>query len=181
MRPGTHTLYEGIRRLEPGGALLLDRHGTRMKRYWTPRFQEPLERGEVELARETRAVLDLAVRRRLDSQGTTGLLLSGGLDSASVAAIAASHGSARLHAYSGVFPEHPAVDESVLIGNLTRTLGLPETVAEVRAGGPAGKRARIPGDLAGTAARLGRLLDAAADAGGQRGRRAGAARRRRGR
>ena len=43
-RPGTATLYAGIRRLKPGAVLLLDRDGVREERYWAPRFEEPLER-----------------------------------------------------------------------------------------------------------------------------------------
>jgi asparagine synthase (glutamine-hydrolysing) len=134
-RPGPHTLYTGVRRLNPGSALLLDRHGARERRYWAPRFAEPLEMSPPELAQHMRTALDRAVARRIDTGGRTGVLMSGGLDSASVAAIAAEQAPGQVRAYAGVFPEHPAVDESSLICELRDTLGLPGMNAEVRPGG----------------------------------------------
>jgi asparagine synthase (glutamine-hydrolysing) len=134
-RPGAATLYAGVRRLSPGSVLLLDRQGVREERYWAPRFAEPLELSMPQLGERTRAALELAVRRRIDPDGETGVLMSGGLDSASVAAVAAAHAPGRVSAYAGVFPEHPAVDESGLIDELREALGLPGASAEVRAGG----------------------------------------------
>jgi asparagine synthase (glutamine-hydrolysing) len=134
-RPGAATLYAGIRRLNPGSVLLLDRHGAREERYWAPRFAEPLELAMPELAERMRAALECAVRRRIDRDGETGVLMSGGLDSASVAALAAAQAPGWVSAYAGVFPEHPAVDESGLIDELRVALALPGISAEVRAGG----------------------------------------------
>jgi asparagine synthase (glutamine-hydrolysing) len=135
LRPGSATLYAGVRRLNPGAMLLLDRDGVREEPYWQPRFAEPLGESEPQLSQEMRAELDRAVRRRIDPDGLTGVLMSGGLDSSSVAAVASTQAPGRVAAYSGVFPEHPAVDESMLIDELRRTLDLPGITAEVRAGG----------------------------------------------
>ena len=134
-RPGAATLYAGVRRLNPGSVLLLDRHGAREESYWTPHFAEPLDLPVSQLARQVRAALDCAVRRRIDTDGATGVLMSGGLDSASVAAVAAAQASGRVSAYAGVFPEHPAADESSLIEELRGALALPGMTAEVRSGG----------------------------------------------
>ncbi len=134
-RPGSATLYAGIRRLNPGAVLLLDRAGVREESYWAPRFREPLSGSEPQLAAQTRATLDRAVGRRIASEGLTGVLMSGGLDSSSVAAVAATQAPGRVAAYSAVFPEHPAVDESGLIEELRDTLHLGGITAEVRAGG----------------------------------------------
>ncbi|HLM86621.1 MAG TPA: asparagine synthase-related protein [Solirubrobacteraceae bacterium] len=134
-RPGSATLYAGIRRLNPGAMLLLDRGGMREEPYWTPRFSEPLDASEPQLATRMRAGLDRAVGRRIAADGMTGVMMSGGLDSASVAAVAATQAPGRVSAYSAVFPEHPAVDESALIEELRGTLGLGGVTAEVRAGG----------------------------------------------
>lgn len=135
-RPGAATLYEGVRRLNPGSVLLLDHQGAREQVYWAPRFGEPLDLPAPELAVRVRSELGRAVRRRLDGDGETGVLMSGGLDSAAVAAVAVAEGEpGRVSAYSGVFPEHPRVDESKLIAELRDALGLPGVDAEVRAGG----------------------------------------------
>ena len=135
-RPGSATLYEGVRRLDPGAALHLGRHGARERAYWAPRFYEPVEQPVDELALELRGALERAVGRRLDPGESTAILMSGGLDSSAVAALAARAGApGRVSAYSAVFPEHPAVDESSLIEELRSVLRLPGITAEVRPGG----------------------------------------------
>jgi asparagine synthase (glutamine-hydrolysing) len=74
------------------------------------------------------------VRRRAAGTGTA-VLMSGGLDSASVAALAARAAGTGALACSATFPEHPAVDESELIAELRVALGLGGVAAEVRCGG----------------------------------------------
>jgi asparagine synthase (glutamine-hydrolysing) len=130
-RPGTGTLYEGVERLAPGETLGFGPRGVSRERYWEPRFQEPLELSPGEWAERVREGLRVAVERRLDPEAGTGVLLSGGLDSASIAAV----GADSLSACSGVFPDHPQADEAELIGELRAALGLGGLVAEVRPGG----------------------------------------------
>ncbi len=135
-RPGSGTLYEGIRRLNPGSVLLLSREGAREERYWIPRFAEPLDLPLAELSGRVRGSMAQAVERRLDKEGVTGVLMSGGLDSSSVAAMATTRAQpGRVTAYSAEFPDHPAVDESELIAQLRSALGLGGATAEVRCGG----------------------------------------------
>jgi len=134
-RPGAGTLYAGIRRLNPGCMLLLGEHGVREERYWNPAFREPKEDSRQRVAEQVRAELDRSVRRRISPDGPTGVMMSGGLDSASVAAVAAIRAAGGIQAFSAVFPEHPAVDEAPLIAQLRDRLGLGGILAEVRAGG----------------------------------------------
>jgi asparagine synthase (glutamine-hydrolysing) len=135
LRPGTATLFEGISRLPAGTILHLRSTGPREERYWRPRYVEPLSDEPGRLAETFRASLDLAVDRRLARQGRTCVLMSGGLDSSSVAAVAAALAPGAVDACSAAFPEHPAVDESELIELLRGTLGLSGITAEVRSGG----------------------------------------------
>jgi asparagine synthase (glutamine-hydrolysing) len=134
-RPGSATLYEGIRRLNPGSALHLTRDGASERAYWTPRFRQPLDGSSTDLAELVGDALECAVRRRTSRVEPTGVLMSGGLDSASVAAVAAGSAPGRVAAYSAVFPEHAAVDESALVAELRGRLALPGVTAEVRPGG----------------------------------------------
>jgi asparagine synthase (glutamine-hydrolysing) len=138
-RPGEGTLYEGVRRLPAGGMLVLERPraGARARahRYWMPAYEEPLDRGEPDLDVGLREAIGHAVGRRLASSGQTGVLMSGGLDSATVAALAAAQRPGGVLPCSGVFPDRPAVDESALIGQLRSALGLAGITAQVRAGG----------------------------------------------
>ena len=134
-RPGTRTLYEGVHRLEPGGMVILDRRGFRRRRYWSPCFEPPLELPTDELAEPLREGLERAVERRIGASGATAVTMSGGLDSSSVAAVCAARAPDRVLACSAVFPEHPEADESELIEELRRTLGVAGVVATVRPGG----------------------------------------------
>jgi asparagine synthase (glutamine-hydrolysing) len=134
-RPGPGTLYAGIRRLEPGGVVRFGPSGIREELYWTPRFQAPVDAAGSDVSGVVREAIDLAVKRRLSRSGVTGVLMSGGLDSATVAAVASAHAPDSVAAYCGVFPEHRAVDESELIDQLRGSLRLPGVIAAVRAGG----------------------------------------------
>ena len=138
-RPGNGTLYEGVRRLDPGTALLLEGDGTREVSYWSPRFTEPLDLSADELSDRVQGSIAQAVARRLEKDGVTGVLMSGGLDSSSVAAMASTQAPpGTVSAYAAEFPEHPAVDESELIAQLRGALGLAGVTAEVRTGGVLG-------------------------------------------
>lgn len=134
-RPGTDTLYSGVRRLSPGAALTFEGARAREARYWTVSFREPLALPPEQLAARVRESLELAVRRRVAPEGRTGVLMSGGLDSSSVAALCAQQAGERALACSAKFPDHPAADETALIGELLDRLALPAIGAEVRSGG----------------------------------------------
>jgi asparagine synthase (glutamine-hydrolysing) len=128
--PADHTLYEGVRRVQAGCAVRLGGASVAF-RYWDPAPAASLAGGPDENAGALRAALARAVDRRR-APGAEGVLLSGGLDSGAVAALAARRG--RPTSYSATFPEHPSVDESQLIDGLTGELGLPNVRIRVRAG-----------------------------------------------
>jgi asparagine synthase (glutamine-hydrolysing) len=135
--PGDRTLYRGVQRLPAGHLLRLDRGGIRASRYWTPRYRGTLRGSRDELATGLREVLTEAVRRRLMPEDRTGVLLSGGLDSSSVAAVAMRLVDPELRprtAYSAVFPRHPSTDESGLIASLARDLRFDPVWMEVNGG-----------------------------------------------
>lgn len=133
--PEGRTLYEGVRRLGAGTLLTLDRSGIEVRRYWAPRFDGTASLSRPEAARAARAELAAAVRRHVPDATPAGVLLSGGLDSSSVAALAreAANGSAP-RGYSAVFPDHPSIDESSLIDDAVTALGMTASRVEVRGG-----------------------------------------------
>jgi asparagine synthase (glutamine-hydrolysing) len=134
-RPEMRTLFSGIRRLQPAGMLLLDKRGVRETRYWRPRFEDSLELAPEQVSARLREAIELAVDRQMAATGRTGVLMSGGLDSSSIAAVGAARAPRRVYAYAGTFPEHPAVDESELIAELRQALRLPGATARVLPGG----------------------------------------------
>jgi asparagine synthase (glutamine-hydrolysing) len=119
------TLYEGVRRLEGGQLLRLRNDRWQRERYWKPRYAAPTRFQPAEAVAELRSSLARAVGGRISTKGPTGLLLSGGLDSSAVAAVACRvRGSEDLTAYSLVYPDHPESDESSFIDQLVAVLGV---------------------------------------------------------
>lgn len=138
--PDDRTLFEGIRRVRHGHFLTAAGTSIAADPYWEPpdpAFQasRPAPRSEVHAAAErVREQLEIAVGRR--RHGPTGVLLSGGLDSSSVAAVGVRAVSppAVTRAYSAVFPAHPSADEAALIALTSEDLGIDSVRARVRAG-----------------------------------------------
>ncbi len=121
------TMWDGVRRLEGGNLVRLAGDRWQTVQYWSPRYEEP-ERIDVhEATSRLGDALDRAVRGRMDPAGTTGVLLSGGLDSSTVAAFARrlDPSAGPLKAYTHVYPEHPEMDESRLVALTADTLGIP--------------------------------------------------------
>ena len=108
------TLLPGLMRVPPAHALVADRKGARLHRYWqlTPGRALPRDADFAACARELRDRLDAAVRRRLGDGEEVGSHVSSGLDCGSVAVLAARHlakRGARLHAYTLVPAPHPGL------------------------------------------------------------------------
>ncbi|MGH2952017.1 MAG: asparagine synthase-related protein, partial [Solirubrobacterales bacterium] len=125
--PEDRTLYERIHRLEPGHFARLGGKAWTTHEYWSPRPTATLSGSFTEHAGLLRDALTEAVGRRCAPDARTGVMLSGGLDSSSVAALAArtlepTQRPAR--AYSATFPRHPSADESSLIQLVTDPLAL---------------------------------------------------------
>lgn len=77
------TPYAEVRRVPAANALVVDRAGTRLVRYWEPPRVE--EKGSIaDHAARVRAALDEAVRGCCEGETRVGIHLSGGLDSSSL-------------------------------------------------------------------------------------------------
>lgn len=115
------TLYSGIRRLPAAHLVELDAGGWREPhRYWSPRYAPPGRVGAADAAEAVRDGLSRAVGRCMEGSRSPALMLSGGFDSAAVAATAGRP----LPAYSAVFPHEPAVDESERVARVREWLAL---------------------------------------------------------
>jgi asparagine synthase (glutamine-hydrolysing) len=124
--PSGQTLFAGVRRLQPGERLVLSNAGHRIEAYWRPRFAETLSGSREQLAAQLRDAAFAAVDRAAAGPGRVGLRLSGGLDSACVAAgLAAREGDAPAPlALAAVFPTEAATDERELIEATAAQAGL---------------------------------------------------------
>ncbi|GMU55479.1 MAG: hypothetical protein AMXMBFR33_46250 [Candidatus Xenobia bacterium] len=101
----TTTFYEEIHRLPPAHTLVVDPAGIRLQRYWRLDPQRELRFADPnDYVEGFRQVFGEAVRCRLAGSHQAGLLLSGGIDSAAIAAVASDTGRP-LRTYSAVAGE----------------------------------------------------------------------------
>lgn len=125
------TLFAGVSSVRAGHCLRVEPGSVHARRYWSPSFRPALRGSPAEQAGPLRAALEVAVSRRHRPTGS-GVLLSGGLDSSTVAGLAARQG--RIGAYSAVFPDYPNLDEAALIDQTVAMLGIESTRIVVRGG-----------------------------------------------
>ena len=119
---GDRTVIDGISKLPPAHYLRLQGDTLTVTKYWDV-LPTAGAGGTAEWLSELRARLDTAVEASLVSDVPVGLMLSGGLDSSAIAALAVQHVDARaLTAYSVSFglPD----DESEVAARLAQDLGI---------------------------------------------------------
>ncbi len=88
MRTPGHGVFRGVSELPAGHRAVFGRSGARVEAYWTLRSREH-EDGFEDTVLRVRGLLEDAVTRQLVADVPVGVLLSGGLDSSGVAALAA--------------------------------------------------------------------------------------------
>jgi asparagine synthase (glutamine-hydrolysing) len=106
--PAPLTIFREVRKLPPGHVLVWEDGKTRLERYARPApvpEQELRADDEAELVEELRARLRDSVRAHLVSDVPVGVLLSGGVDSAALAALAAQETAEPLRTFSIGFEE----------------------------------------------------------------------------
>jgi asparagine synthase (glutamine-hydrolysing) len=110
--PGPETIFVGVEKLPPGHALSLGCDGIRCEFvHWRPDFlhsEEGLQ--DDEWLEKIESALETAVKRRLVADVPVGALLSGGVDSSLVTAMAAKL-AGKIQTFS-VATEDPQLDES---------------------------------------------------------------------
>jgi asparagine synthase (glutamine-hydrolysing) len=100
-RPGD-AVFRGLREVRPGWIVRVDRTGTHHRRYWQLESRPHTDSPE-QTVRTVRELLEDAVTRQLVADVPLGALLSGGLDSSALCALAAAGRSAehgKLSTYS---------------------------------------------------------------------------------
>ncbi|MBI5509077.1 MAG: asparagine synthase (glutamine-hydrolyzing) [Deltaproteobacteria bacterium] len=104
--PGDQSLFDGVRKLPPGGRLVWTEGVVRQDRYWVLDVEPDaaLRRPE-DCVAETRTLLERAVKKQLVSDVPLGLYLSGGIDSSALVAIAARCRPGRVQTFTLGFGE----------------------------------------------------------------------------
>ena len=88
--PAPRTLFAGVKKLPPASTLTVDANGVRENRYWTG-DPHPTRSDTDRLVDEYSVAFERAVVRQMMSDRPIGVMLSGGVDSAAIAAVVAKH------------------------------------------------------------------------------------------
>ena len=122
-----HTFYEGIEKLESGEWLCFERGKIEKRRYYDPLLVPAGAITDRSTAVEAvREHLQRSVAMRLESSAPTAALLSGGLDSAMICAVAAQQGK-NLPTFTLGYDEYGAYDERSKAAATADYLGLEHT------------------------------------------------------
>jgi asparagine synthase (glutamine-hydrolysing) len=110
---GEECILEGVKKLPPAHALSfdVDSGASRSWRYWQPPAAPVAAASEASLLDELELVLEQAVRRQLVADVPVGVLLSGGVDSSLITALAVRV-NRRVKTFTVRFPGHGSYDET---------------------------------------------------------------------
>lgn len=126
--PGDRCILAGVKKLPAAHALVFDLKNSqsRVWRYWQlPEFESPASSNplaEKPLLDELEALLEDSVRRQLVADVPVGVLLSGGVDSSLVTAMAA-RAAPRVKTFTIRFPGHGKYDETEYARLIARHFG----------------------------------------------------------
>ncbi|MFN0124922.1 MAG: asparagine synthase (glutamine-hydrolyzing) [Blastocatellia bacterium] len=121
--PAPFTMLEGVHKLPPAHRLIFAHGQVRTEEYWRLDYNVPrLDISEADAIAETQHRLREAVKMRLVADVPLGVLLSGGIDSSCIAALAAETAGERLKTFSIAFAEK-SFDESAHARTVAAHLG----------------------------------------------------------
>lgn len=109
--PGDATLFRAIRKLPPAHLLIAEAGTVRLERYWDLPTDRPFRGTLDEAAEALRPLLARTVQRHLMADVPVGVLLSGGLDSSLMLALAAPHSPPPVRTFTVGFSDPGLVDE----------------------------------------------------------------------
>lgn len=131
-----NTVYEGIKQLPPFSTMIVSSKGIKIQQYWNPiKDVKPLVLGsDSEYEEAFRKVFFQAINCRLRSSDNVGIMISGGLDSASVAVVAAetlkaehkelkAYCSVPIKAFVDEVPKYYVADEREYVDTIIKKVG----------------------------------------------------------
>lgn len=129
--PTPWSAWQGVHKLEPGTMLIVDESGLRVDRWWTPPVPRGGRGGSLSRwAQSLRNGLQLATIQRLEADVEVGVLLSGGLDSSTVCALAQARATRPLRSFS-ISVDAPGFDEGAHARRVAAVLGTEHRAARL--------------------------------------------------
>ncbi len=121
--PAPHSIYKGISKLPAAHLLILEKGEIKTRRFWNLSFHKNDNTPTIkEASARLKELLADSVRMRLVSDVPLGILLSGGVDSSTVAAFAAQFSTEKVKTFSIGF-EEDSFDESKFARQVATHLG----------------------------------------------------------
>ncbi|HKC66486.1 MAG TPA: asparagine synthase (glutamine-hydrolyzing), partial [Pyrinomonadaceae bacterium] len=121
--PAPHSIYQGIQKLPAAHTLTVEDGRVHVERYWRLSYKKADHvPGEEEAEHNLRELIEDSIRMRLVSDVPLGVLLSGGVDSSTVAAMAVRSSSEAVKTFSISFAE-TSFDESSYARAVAKFLG----------------------------------------------------------
>lgn len=108
-----HTLFKDIFKLEPASYMIIEDNQIKEKnRYWNVEYEIDDSKTQDQYSEELLVLLDNSMSIQLRSDVPVGAYLSGGLDSSTVAVMAAKSYPGKFQTFTGGFKDSPIYDES---------------------------------------------------------------------
>ncbi len=131
--PSPQTLFAGIQKIPAAHKLILNAHGeASLERYWQPKTPKDQPTEPIAVEQHLLALLEDSIRMQMRSDVPVGALLSGGIDSGLLVALAARHSSRPINTFTVSF-EGAAIDEAPLARAVADRYGTNHTEATVSA------------------------------------------------
>jgi asparagine synthase (glutamine-hydrolysing) len=125
--PCPHSIFKGIHKLPPAHFMLVERGQVKQKPYWEASTQ-PIRISESEAEERLQELLSVSTKLRLISDVPLGIFLSGGVDSSSIAALAARQRTEPIKTFSIGFADK-SFDESEFAKEVAGHIGTEHHVA----------------------------------------------------
>ncbi len=132
---GARTIYTGVRSLEPGHWLVIEKNHERLEPWWKIEdwlIQAPKTSDLEQATIEVQTALDLAVKRQLMADVPIGLFLSGGIDSSAIAAAATQASQTPLQSFTADFDFTKNSSEMPKAARVARHLNLTHHEIHIR-------------------------------------------------
>lgn len=117
--PAPYTIFRGIRKLEPGHSLILEKGGLQIEKYWDVPQEPDLNASSLSFYSQEEIIkkslyeyLSEAVRKRMIADVPLGAFLSGGIDSSIIVGLMSRHASRPVKTFSIGFKDDKLFDET---------------------------------------------------------------------
>ena len=131
---GCGTFFEGIRQLGPGHYLQVEQDSVQEIAYSRVTDFQPVRDDYPIAVRQVRRLLEQSVQRHMISDVPVGAFLSGGIDSASIVAIASRLSEQPLDTFTARFDFDPSADETAQARAVATEFGTRHHELDIRAG-----------------------------------------------